>query len=85
MSNNQTNNSKMMRRKPTGGVPSVEDLCEAILEAPVYDREDPPSGASLVAAYVALTELAQDLAERVMGCGDARDAMEAPASGEEWA
>ena len=81
----KTNQAKSRETTKTGDKPSLEDLCETILEAPVYDRADPPSHASLVAAYVALTELAQDLAERVMGCGDARDAMEAPASGEEWA
>lgn len=81
----KANQTESRETTKTGDKPSLEDLCEAILEAPVYDREDPPSGASLVAAYVALTELAQDLAERVMGCGDARDAMEALASGEEGA
>lgn len=60
MKTKETTNDATRRRRP-----EIEDLCETVLEAPVYDREDPPSHASLVAAYVALTELAQDLAERV--------------------
>lgn len=60
MNTNETKNDATRRIRP-----EIEDLCDAVLEAPVYDREDPPSHASLVAAYVALTELAQDLAERV--------------------
>ena len=64
-----------------GKKPEIEALCEEILEAPLYDREAPPSHAALVAAYVALTELAQDLAERVMSCGNARDEMERMESG----
>jgi len=60
MNTSQTTNDATRRRSL-----EIEDVCETVLEAPVYDREDPPSHASLVAAYVALTDLAQDLAARV--------------------
>lgn len=60
MKTTETTTNVTRRRRP-----EIEDVCDAVLEAPVYDREDPPSHASLVAAYVALTELAQDLAARV--------------------
>ncbi len=88
MSNTKNESRRRQTGRESGDLskgPGLNSLCQAILDAPVYDREDPPSHAALVAAYVALTELAQDLAEQVMGCGDARDAMEALASEKEGA